>query len=120
MMPNLFLLLSVAAMPFFTAYMSEYYGRLVPSVAYMVWLLFVACANLWNNSMAVSPGVAADDLDPEHAAMIKRRGWAMILAAVTAIVACFIDPWLAQPALISFPLVAARTQRRPRRRRAGS
>ena len=34
LMPNLFLLCSVAGMPFFTAFVSDYYGRLVPSAAY--------------------------------------------------------------------------------------
>ena len=58
-MPNLFLLLSVAGMPFFTALVSDYYGRLVPSAAYCAWLVFVAVCNLWNNSMAVAPPVAA-------------------------------------------------------------
>lgn len=100
-MPNLFLLLSVAGMPFFTAYLSDYYGRLVPSAVYMCWLFFVAICNLWNNSMAVSPPVAADDLDPEYAAMIRRRGWAVILGTLTALAACFVSPFLAQFALIS-------------------
>ncbi len=104
MMPNLFLLCSVAGMPFFTALVSDYYGKLVPSLAYCIWLLFVAICNLWNNSMAVAPPVAAEDLDPEYAALIRRRGWAVLLGTVTAIAFCFVNPWLAQPALISMPL----------------
>jgi len=65
LMPNLFLLCSIAGMPFFTALVSEYYGKLVPAVAYSGWLLLVAICNLLNNSMAVAAPVAADDLDPE-------------------------------------------------------
>lgn len=103
-MPNLFLLLSVAGMPFFTALVSDYYGKLVPSAVYCLWLLFVAICNLWNNSTAVAAPVAADDLDPEYAAMIRRRGWAVLLGTVTAVVFCFINPWLGQPALISMAL----------------
>ncbi len=103
-MPNLFLLLSVAGMPFFTALVSDYYGKLVPSAAYCAWLLFVAICNLWNNGMAVAPPVAADDLDPEYAALIRRRGWAVLLGTVTALAFAFVNPWLAQPALISMPL----------------
>ena len=103
-MPNLFLLLSVAGMPFFTALVSDYYGRLVPSAAYCAWLLFVAVCNLWNNSMAVAPPVAADDLDPEFAAMIRRRGWAVLLATLTALALCFVNPWLGQPGLLSIPV----------------
>ncbi len=103
-MPNLFLLMAVAAMPFFTALASDYAARLVPTVAYCGWLLFVAICNLWNNSMAISPPVAADDLDPEYAAMIRRRGWAVLLGTVTALLLCFVSPRLGQPALISMPL----------------
>lgn len=104
LMPNLFLLCSVAGMPFFTAFLSDYYGSLVPSAAYCVWLVFVALCNLWNNSMAVTPPVAADDIDPEHAAMIRRRGWAVVLGTLTALGMCFLNPGLAQPALLSMPL----------------
>ena len=104
LMPNLFLLCSVAGMPFFTALVSDYYGKLVPSVAYCFWLMLVAACNLWNNNKAVSPPVAADDLDPEYAAMIRRRGWAVLLGTATALVLCFVNPWLGQPGLMSMPV----------------
>ncbi|MBN8815630.1 MAG: DUF1211 domain-containing protein [Sphingomonas sp.] len=104
LMPNLFLLLSVAGMPFFTALVSDYYGKLVPSAAYCAWLMFVAVCNLWNNSMAISPPVAADDLEPEYAAMIRRRGWAVLLGTLTALLLCFVNPWLGQPGLLSMPV----------------
>lgn len=104
LMPNLFLLCSVAGMPFFTALVSDYYGKLVPAVAYSGWLLLVAICNLWNNSMAVAPPVAADDLDPEYAALIRRRGWAVILGTATGLLFCFVNPWFGQPALMSMPL----------------
>ncbi len=104
MMPNLFLLCTVAGMPFFTALVSDYYGKLVPSAAYCAWLFLVAICNLWNNSMAIAPPVAADDLDPEYAAMIRRRGWAVLLGTSTALVLCFVNPWLGQPGLMSMPV----------------
>ncbi|MEO5939132.1 MAG: TMEM175 family protein [Sphingomonas sp.] len=104
MMPNLILLCTVAGMPFFTALVSDYYGKLVPSAAYCAWLFLVAICNLWNNSMAVAPPVAAEDLDPEYAAMIRRRGWAVLLGTTTALVLCFVNPWLGQPGLMSMPV----------------
>ncbi|MES2096648.1 MAG: TMEM175 family protein [Pseudomonadota bacterium] len=104
LMPNLFLLCVVAGTPFFTALVSDYYGKLVPSAAYCGWLFLLAACNLWNNSMAIAPPVAAEDLDPEYAALIRRRGWAVLLGTVTAIAFCFVNPWLGQPALISMPL----------------
>jgi uncharacterized membrane protein len=106
LMPNLFLLCSIAAMPFFTAFMADNARNhsSVPTVVYCIWLLIVAVCNLWNNSMAVAPPVAAVDLDPEYAHMIRRRGWAVILGAGTALVVGWFEPWLAQPALASMPL----------------
>ncbi|WP_375398874.1 TMEM175 family protein [uncultured Sphingomonas sp.] len=116
MRPNLFLLCTVAAMPFFTAFMSDYYGKRVPTIAYCVWLLLVAICNLWNNSMAVSPGIAADDLDPEHAALMKRRGWAVILGTLTALAVAAVNPWIALFALTSMPLWRLVLERLHRRR----
>lgn len=104
LMPNLFLLFSVAAMPFFTAFMSDNAGQRVPTMVYCGWLLLVATFNLWNNSVAVSPPVAADDLDPEYADMIRRRGWAVIFGTLTALVAGWFYPWFAQAALGTMPL----------------
>lgn len=104
LMPNLFLLCSVAGMPFFTALVSDYYGKLVPSAIYCAWLLIVSVCNLWNNHMAVSPPVAADDLDPEYAAMIRRRGWSVLLGTATALALCFVNPWFGQPGLMSMPV----------------
>ena len=79
--------------------------------------MIVAVCNLWNNSIAVSPPVAADDLDPEQAARIKRRGWAVLLGTLTALATCFINPWLAQPALITMPLWRLVLNRRHERHR---
>ncbi|HEX4695166.1 TMEM175 family protein [Sphingomonas sp.] len=104
MMPNLCLLCSVAGMPFFTALVSDYYGKLVPSAAYILWLMLVGVCNLWNNSMAITPPVAADDLDPEYAALIRRRGWSVLLGTATALALCFVNPWLGQPGLMSMPV----------------
>jgi len=104
LLPNLFLLCSVAGMPFFTAFMSDNPGQRVPTVAYCLWLLIVAVCNLWNNSMAVKAPVAADNLDPEYAALIRRRGWAVLLGTVTALILAFVNPWYAQPALVTMPV----------------
>jgi uncharacterized membrane protein len=103
-MPNLFLLSSVAAMPFFTAFMSENAGNRVPTMVYCGWLTVVAIFNLWNNSMAVSPGIVKDGLDPERITTLKRRGWAVILGAVTATVVAYFAPWMAQASLFTILL----------------
>ena len=103
-MPNLLLLCSVAAMPFFTAFMSDNPTARVPTIAYCLWLIVVGLCNLWNNSMAVTPPVAADGLDPDYAAMIRRRGWAIILGAATALIVAWFNPLLGQPALATILL----------------
>lgn len=104
LLPNLCLLCSVAGMPFFTAFMSDNPGQRVPTVAYCLWLLIVAICNLWNNSMAVKPPVAAQDIDPQFPGMIRRRGWAVIMGTLSALVVGWFSPWFAQAALASMPL----------------
>jgi uncharacterized membrane protein len=100
-LPNLCLLSSVAAMPFFTAFMSENVGHRVPTMVYCIWLTLVAIFNLWNNSIAVSPGIVKPGIEPARIATIKVRGWAVIMGAVTSTAIGYFQPWLAQVGLFS-------------------
>ena len=43
-------------------------------------------------------------LKTEYAAMIRRRGWSVLLGTTTALAFCFVNPWLGQPALMSMPV----------------
>lgn len=118
-LPNLFLLSSVAAMPFFTAFMSENVGNRVPTMVYCIWLTLVAIFNLWNNSIAVSPGIVKEGVDPERIATIKLRGWSVILGAATSVVIAYFNPWVAQVGLFSIVFWRLALQRWERRSKTG-
>ena len=45
--------------------------------------------------------LVAEDVDPAHVAMIRRRGMAVVLGAVTALAVALVEPFLAQAALAS-------------------
>lgn len=98
---NLMMLCTIAAMPFFTAFMADNPGAVVPVALYCAWLLLTALANIRLQRLVLAPPVVRDGLDPEHAAMIRRRGMAVALGAATAIVVSLIAPWFGQVALVS-------------------
>ena len=104
MFPNICLLFSVAAMPFFTAFMSENPGNRVPTILYTGWLALTGAFNLRVNSIASSPPVADPALAAERGPLIRQRGIAVILMALTGTIVGWFYPWWAQPALICFPL----------------
>lgn len=101
MMPNMMLLAAIAAMPFFTAYASEYYGQRVPTTLYCGWLLLTALLNIRLQRIAMAPPVVGEDVPDEKRGTLRRRGMAGALGAATAVGVSLIDPYAAQPALIS-------------------
>jgi uncharacterized membrane protein len=101
---NLFLLGSIAFLPFSTAFLSANPGDRMPTIFYCVSLLTCALLNLRVGRIATSPpmvdpGIAAADI-----AHLRRRSLSVVLGASAAlVVACFV-PAAAQPALITIPL----------------
>lgn len=100
-MPNLMLLFTIAAMPFFTAFMARNNGAVVPASLYCGWLLATAIANLRIQRVLLAPPVIGDHVDPAFVAMIRRRGLAVALGATTALAVALIVPPLSQVALMS-------------------
>lgn len=103
---NLFLLLSIVAMPFFTAFMSANANARLPTMLYSGWLLLAALFNIGLQRRVTSPPVIADGVRPMRIAAIRRRGLAVALGAASAFVATAIAPWpgLGMMALVSIPL----------------
>lgn len=99
--PNLMLLGAIAAMPFFTALSSEYYGERVPTALYCAWLFVTALLNLRINRMALAPPVVDEDVSEEKRRMLRARGVAVAMGAATAMVVSLFYPYAAQPALVS-------------------
>lgn len=104
MMPNLMMLSAIAAMPFFTAFSSAYYGERVPTALYCGWLLVTALFNIRVQRIATAAPVAGEHVPPALKRKVRQRGMAVALAAATALVVSLFVPVLAQVTLLSIPL----------------
>lgn len=100
-LPNLMLLCAIAAMPFFTAFSSEYYGHRVPTAFYCGWLVVVALCNVRLQRIVTEPPIVGAHVARAHRRMIRRRGLAVLLGTVTSLVASLLVPPLGQPALLT-------------------
>ncbi|MBX9860915.1 MAG: DUF1211 domain-containing protein [Sphingomonas sp.] len=106
MAPNIQMLLAIAAMPFFTAFMSEYSNQRVPVVAYCLWLLVTALLNVRLQRAATNAPVVDESVSAEAIHRIRLRGWATVGGAVTAVVVALVSPipFAAQASLLTIPL----------------
>jgi len=100
-LPNLVLLCTIAAMPFFTALSSEYYGHRVPVAFYCGWLALAALANIWLQRIVTSAPVVGERITAEQVAMLRLRGYATLLGASTSLIVSLFVPFLGQPALVT-------------------
>jgi uncharacterized membrane protein len=114
-LPNLMLLCTIAAMPFFTALSSEYYGHRVPVAFYSGWMALAAIAAIWLQRIVTSPPVVGEQVPPEQRSTLRLRGYATLLGATTSLVIGLFVPILAQPALLTIFLWRLLLQRLNRR-----
>jgi uncharacterized membrane protein len=103
-MPNLMLLCAVAAMPFFTAFASDYWDQRVPVMLYCGWLLVTALCNIRLQRIVTLPPVIGEQVAAADRAMIRARGYSVALGSLTALIVAFFVPWFGQPALMSIML----------------
>jgi uncharacterized membrane protein len=101
---NLFLLGSVAFMPFSTAFLSAHTGDRVPTVFYCASLLLTALLNVRVGRIVTSPPMVDDKVPPEQIAYIRRRGISVVLGAAFALAVAFVAPQFGQASLVSIPL----------------
>ena len=101
--PNLMMLSAIAAMPFFTAFSSEYYGHRVPAALYCGWLLLTALLNTRIVWLATSPAITGDGMTTASRWALRQRGIGVALGAATALTVSLFVPFAAQPALMSIP-----------------
>lgn len=99
--PNLMMLCTIAAMPFFTALSSEYYGHRVPVAFYSAWMVLAALANIRLQRIITSPPVVGEQVPHAQCAGLRLRGYSVLLGALTSLIVALIAPWFAQPALAS-------------------
>ncbi len=110
-LPNLCMLGAVAAIPFFTAFSSEYYGHRVPSALYCIWMVLIAVANIWVQRIATSPPVVGERIAKAHCRVIRQRGLATLLGTLTAFAVALLYPWAAQTTLVTISLYRLLLQR---------
>lgn len=103
---NIQMLFAIAAMPFFTALVSEYGNSRVPVVAYCGWLLLTALLNLRLGILATTAPVVDEAVPKATINAIRRRAIATALGAATALtIGLFAQmPLLAQVSLISIAI----------------
>jgi uncharacterized membrane protein len=100
-LPNLMLLCTIAAMPFFTAFSSAYYSERVPVMLYCGWLLLTALCNMRLQRIVTAPPVVREEVTKVERAILRERGYSVALGSVTALVVAIFVPILGQPALMS-------------------
>jgi len=115
---NLTFLCAIAAMPFFTAFLSANGASRFPVVVYCGWLLLTALLNIRLQRIVTSAPVVDPDASPVQTATIRRRGYTVALGAATAILVAAISPFpaLGQMALLSIPAWRLLLERRARQR----
>ena len=101
--PNLMLLCAIAAMPFFTAFASEYPGARVPIALYCGWMVLTALLNIRLQRLVTAAPVAGAHVPPERGRLVRQRGLAVLLGALTALGLSLIHPFFGQPGLVSIP-----------------
>jgi len=114
--PNLMLLASVAAMPFFTAFASANPSMRVPIFCYCAWLVVAAILNRRLQTLVTSPPVVDEHAAAEAILITRDRGTAVILGAATGMVTSLFVPVLGQIMLCTIPLWRLALQHRPGRR----
>lgn len=90
--PNLMLLAAIAAMPFFTAFMSGNATGRVPVMLYCAWLIVAGLLNVRLQRVVTTKAV----LDPAatgEATIIRRRGYSVILGATLSLILCAVVPY---------------------------
>jgi uncharacterized membrane protein len=101
---NLFLLGSIAFMPFSTAFLSANTGDRVPTIFYCASLLLTALLNVRVGRIATGPLMVDEKVPAEQIAYVRRRGISVALGAGFALVVAFVVPQLGQIALVTIPL----------------
>ena len=92
--PNLFLLMSIAFLPFATAFMSENLTNLAPIIFYNACLLTTALLSLWVIWLATQPSNAARDVSNAQRRALRLRAIAAVLGmGLTLIISCFWLGW---------------------------
>jgi uncharacterized membrane protein len=103
---NLRLLLCVSFIPFPTAFFSEYPAYRTSLIFYAVSLVLVGLAQiaLWRYLVRHADALLDPAIPPAEAALLNRRGWAVLTVCLLAIALSFLNLTLARFALLLIPV----------------
>ncbi|MBV8687403.1 MAG: DUF1211 domain-containing protein [Alphaproteobacteria bacterium] len=101
---NMVFLLTMAFMPFVTAFLSQNIGARVPTVVYCAVMLAAALLNMRVQRIVTGPDMLAADVAHEDVAYVRKRGLSVALGAATALAVSFVVPVLGQVSLATIPL----------------
>jgi len=101
--PNFQLLCAIAFMPFATAYMSENFGAVVPTFTYCLLLLVTGLLNVRLIRLVTSAPYVSPTAPVDEVAVVRLRGWGVVLGAAVGLAMSLIQPALAQMMLGTIP-----------------
>lgn len=115
---NLRLLLTIVALPFFTAFMSVNAFARLPVMLYVGWLLLAALLNVALQHRVLDTAVRSSRADPALMMQVTQRGRAVALGATCALAVCAVSPWpgAGMVALLTMPLWRRLLERHAARR----
>ena len=102
--PNLFLLMSIAFLPFATAFMSENLSSPFPVIFYNVSLSLTALLSLWVIWLATDTHNAARDVDNLQRKSLRLRGMSAVMGMLLTLLISFFWQGWSQLFLLSIPL----------------
>jgi uncharacterized membrane protein len=115
--PNIQLLMTVAFMPFSTAFLTKNLGVVVPALVYNLTLVVASLLSVRMVRKATAMGDAEGMHGADGLAFLRIRGLAITFAAALALVLGFFIPAFSQAALATAPLWLYLMKRRARTRK---
>ena len=101
---NLALLMTIAFMPFVTAYFSSNFTARVPAMVYCATMLVAALLNLKVNRTATGPDMVDPSMPAASVTELRRRSLSVALGAAVAVALSLVYPPAAPAGLAAIPL----------------
>jgi uncharacterized membrane protein len=109
---NVFFLMSIAFIPFSTAFMSEYFTRFVPLFLYAMSFSTAGLLEIWQWRYAVKNNLIDEAADAAEIAHLTSRMWLLTIVGFVAILIGLINPVFAGFAFWLIPITSAVMKRR--------
>jgi uncharacterized membrane protein len=101
---NMGLLLTVAFMPFVTAWLAQNLYARPPALIYCGAMLAAALFNVKVVRTATGPDMVGPNVSAEDIAYVRRRSLSVVLGSASAVALGFVLPQMAQAGLITIPI----------------